>query len=85
MTTTDVLAGPLFESEHRTHLRNAVAASTVGTRSSGTISYFTASSPALFSAYRSFRIPIPDRRAASIRDPYRGFIARPVDAFIFGH
>jgi hypothetical protein len=31
MATTDVLAGPLFESEHRTHLRKAVAASTIGT------------------------------------------------------
>jgi hypothetical protein len=29
--TADVLAGPLFASVHRTHLREAVAASTVGT------------------------------------------------------
>lgn len=31
MATTDVLAGPLSESEHRTQLRKAVIASTVGT------------------------------------------------------
>jgi len=38
MTTADIAATTLSGDERRTHLRRAVIASTVGTRSSGTIS-----------------------------------------------
>jgi MFS family permease len=86
MATTDVLAGPLSESEHRTQLRKAVIASTVGT----TIEWYDFLLYSIVTGLVFGKLFFPNS------DPLMGvlqafaiytvgFIARPIGAFIFGH
>jgi MFS family permease len=86
MATTDVLAGPLSESEHRTQLRKAVIASTVGT----TIEWYDFLLYSIVTGLVFGKLFFPNS------DPLMGvlqafaiytvgFIARPIGAFVFGH
>jgi MFS family permease len=86
MAATEVLAGPLSDSEHRAQLRKAVIASTVGT----TIEWYD------FLLYSVVTGLVFGRLFFPKSDPLVGvlqafaiytvgFIARPIGAFIFGH
>src|SRR6201997_2989224 len=86
MTTTEITAGGLSETEHSAHLRRAMIASTVGTTIEwydfllyGTVTalvfgklFFPKSNPivGVLEAFSVFFI---------------GFVGRPIGAFIFGH
>jgi MFS family permease len=86
MTTVDVTAGALSDSEHRRQLRRALLASTVGTTIEwydfllyGTVTalvfgklYFPNSSP-LVGVLQAFSVF------------FIGFVGRPIGAAIFGH
>jgi MFS family permease len=86
MTTADVALSPLSESDHRTQLRKAVIASTVGT----TIEWYdfllySVVTPLVFG---KLFFPHSDPligvlEAFSIY--FVGFVGRPIGAFIFGH
>ena len=86
MTSIDIAAGPLSESDHRTQLRRAVIASTVGT----TIEWYD------FLLYSAMTGLVFGKLFFPKSDPLVGvleafaiytvgFIARPIGAMIFGH
>jgi MFS family permease len=86
MAVTDVLSGPLSDSEHRVELRKAVIASTVGT----TIEWYD------FLLYGQMAAIVFAKLHFPSSDPVTGmlqsfavfavgFAARPIGAAIFGH
>ncbi len=86
MATADVLGGPLSETEHRTQLRKAVIASTVGT----TIEWYDFLLYSVVTGLVFGKLFFPNSdplvgvlQAFAIYTV--GFIARPIGAFIFGH
>jgi MFS family permease len=86
MATTDVLAGPLSESEHRTQLRKAVIASTVGT----TIEWYDFLLYSIVTGLVFGKLFFPNSNPLmGVLQAFAiytvGFIARPIGAFIFGH
>jgi len=86
MSVTSVLSGPLAESEHRTQLRRAVIASTVGT----TIEWydFLLYSTVTGLVFGKLFFPHSDP-LVGVLEAFAiytvGFIARPIGAAIFGH
>jgi MFS family permease len=86
MTVTSVLSGPLPEAEHRTQLRRAVIASTVGT----TIEWydFLLYSTVTGLVFGKLFFPHSDP-LVGVLEAFAiytvGFIARPIGAAIFGH
>src|SRR3974377_1227551 len=86
MAVTDVLSGSLPDSEHRTHLRRAVIASTVGT----TIEWydFLLYSVVTGLVFGKLFFPKSDP-LVGVLEAFAvytvGFIARPIGAAIFGH
>jgi MFS family permease len=86
MAVTDVLSGPIPESEHRTQLRRAVIASTVGT----TIEWydFLLYSVVTGLVFGKLFFPKSDP-LVGVLDAFAvyfvGFVARPIGAAIFGH
>jgi len=86
MAVTDVLSGPLSDSEHRVELRKAVIASTVGT----TIEWydFLLYSVVTGLVFGKLFFPQSDPLVGVLQAfaVYAvGFIARPIGAMIFGH
>src|SRR6516164_3422584 len=86
MAVTDVLSGPLSDSEHRVELRKAVIASTVGT----TIEWydFLLYSVVTGLVFGKLFFPQSDPLVGVLQAfaVYAvGFIARPIGAAIFGH
>jgi MFS family permease len=86
VATTDVLAGPLSESEHRTQLRKAVIASTVGT----TIEWYDFLLYSIVTGLVFGKLFFPNSNPLmGVLQAFAiytvGFIARPIGAFIFGH
>ena len=86
MSVTSVLSGPLPEAEHRTQLRRAVIASTVGT----TIEWydFLLYSTVTGLVFGKLFFPHSDP-LVGVLEAFAiytvGFIARPIGAAIFGH
>jgi MFS family permease len=86
MAVTDILSGPIPESEHQTQLRRAVIASTVGT----TIEWydFLLYSVATGLIFGKLFFPHSDP-LVGVLEAFAvytvGFIARPIGAAIFGH
>jgi MFS family permease len=86
MAVTDVLSGPIPESEHRTQLRRAVIASTVGT----TIEWydFLLYSVVTGLVFGKLFFPKSDPLVGVLEAfavYFVGFVARPIGAAIFGH
>ena len=86
MAVADVLSGPLPESAHRTQLRRAVIASTVGT----TIEWydFLLYSVVTGLVFAKLFFPKSDPLVGVLEAfaiYFVGFIARPIGAAIFGH
>jgi len=86
MATVDIAAAPLSDIEHRSHLRRAVIASTVGT----TIEWYD------FLLYGQMAALVLGKLYFPASDPLTGtlqafavfavgFVARPIGAAIFGH
>ena len=86
MAVADVLSGPLHETAHRTQLRRAVIASTVGT----TIEWydFLLYSVVTGLVFAKLFFPKSDP-LVGVLEAFAvymvGFIARPIGAAIFGH
>jgi MFS family permease len=86
MTVADSTAGALGEIEHRSQLRRAVIASTIGT----TIEWydFLLYSIVTGLVFAKLYFPLSDPLVATMQAYaifFVGFVARPVGAFIFGH
>src|ERR1700738_99649 len=86
MTTIDITPRPLSETDHRTQLRRAVIASTVGT----TIEWydFLLYSTVTGLVFGKLYFPQSDPLVATMQAYaifFVGFVARPIGAFIFGH
>jgi MFS family permease len=86
MAVTDILSGPIPESEHRTQLRRAVIASTVGT----TIEWydFLLYSVVTGLVFGKLFFPKSDPLVGVLEAfavYFVGFVARPIGAAIFGH
>ena len=86
MTVAEIAAGTLSESEHRSQLRRAVIASTIGT----TIEWydFLLYSIVTGLVFAKLFFPQSDPLVATMQAYaifFIGFVARPIGAFIFGH
>jgi MFS family permease len=86
MTTTNIAANALSETEHRKQLRRAVIASTIGT----TIEWydFLLYSIVTGLVFAKLYFPQSDPMSGMMQAYgifFVGFVARPVGAFIFGH
>jgi MFS family permease len=86
MTVAESTAGTLSESEHRSQLRRAVVAATIGT----TIEWydFLLYSIVTGLVFAKLYFPLSDPLVATMQAYaifFVGFIARPIGAFIFGH
>jgi MFS family permease len=86
MVATDVLSGPLSESEHRAQLRKAVIASTVGT----TIEWYDFLLYSVVTGLVFGKLFFPKSvPLVGVLEAFAiytvGFIARPIGAVIFGH
>ena len=83
---TDTTAGALSEAEHRSHLRRAVVASTVGTTIEwyDFLIYSTMTGLVFGKVFFSGSDPLIDTLKA-FGVYFIGFVARPVGAAIFGH
>jgi MFS family permease len=86
MAVTDILSGPLPESEHQSQLRRAVIASTVGT----TIEWYDFLLYSVATGLIFGKLFFPHSNPlVGVLDAFAvyfvGFIARPIGAAIFGH
>ena len=86
MTVAESTAGTLSEAEHRSQLRRAVVAATIGT----TIEWydFLLYSIVTGLVFAKLYFPLSDPLVATMQAYaifFVGFIARPIGAFIFGH
>src|SRR5215813_3948724 len=86
MTTVKIVANTLSDTEHRTQLRRAVIASTIGT----TIEWydFLLYSIVTGLVFAKLYFPQTDPLSGTMQAYgifFVGFVARPVGAFIFGH
>jgi MFS family permease len=86
MTVAESTAGTLSESEHRSQLRRAVVAATIGT----TIEWydFLLYSIVTGLVFAKLYFPLSDPLVATMQAYaifFVGFIARPIGAFVFGH
>jgi len=86
MAATDVHISQLSESEHRTHLRRAVIASTVGTTIEwyDFLIYSTMTGLVFGQVFFAGSDPLTDTLKA-FGVFFIGFVARPIGAAIFGH
>src|SRR5689334_24219031 len=86
MTTLDITAGPLPEAEHRSQLRRAIIASTVGT----TIEWYDFLRYGIVTGLVFGKLFFPKSDPlVGVLEAFTiftiGFIARPFGAAIFGH